>query len=484
MDKIRIDVQAVFREHPFARRILNTLREAEHDAYLIGGVVRDGVQSALGRDVVFPPDDIDIATSASPEQVRKAFPRTPVVDVGEAFGVLVLMAPNGQSYEVATFRVEGDYDGRRPGRVDLVRDLEGDVRRRDLTINGLAAGEDGVVIDLVEGTKDLVERRVRAIGNAKCRFEEDHLRLLRAVRFVCQIDGELDPETEEAIRASASSICSISQERIRDELVRLLETPRAADGIEWLNRLGLLEHIFPELTATQGVEQPAEYHPEGDVFVHTVKAVRMADRFVTDPIVKVAVLLHDIGKPRALQLRSGENMGGHCAIGAKMVRRMGERLRLSREEIARLGFLVKNHMRIAALPDMGRGKQVRFLSTGEHPEAGRLADRYPAFFDLLQLLVADCEASAHRSSGWRPILEETLRIAEHIERVCGMQKARELIDGDVLIRLGEPPGPNLGRILAELHDQILAGEIRSAEAAEEGARRAIARSAQGNKDNA
>jgi len=156
---------------------------------------------------------------------------------------------------------------------------------------------------------------------------------------------------------------------------------------------------------------------------------------------------------------------------------------MSRDEIGRLQNLVKNHMRIAALPEMGRGKQVRFVSTGENRSAIRLRDRYPVFMDLLQVLLADCEASAHRASGWEPILRETTRIADHIETVCSLQEARELIDGDVLIRLGEPPGPRLGAILADLHDRILSGEIRTREEAEEAAHAAIASAGAGKNES-
>ena len=163
-----------------------------------------------------------------------------------------------------------------------------------------------------------------------------------------------------------------------------------------------------------------------------------------------------------------------------MCREIGERLRLSRDEIWRLSFLVKNHMRIAALPEMGRGKQVRFLSAGEQSDGGQLQARYPLFFDLLKVLVADCEASAHRSSGWRPVLQETLQVAEHIDRVCGMRKAREIIDGNVLVELGLSPGPRLGRVLTELHDRILAGEITSREEAIDAARASMDALPEGN----
>jgi len=229
----------------------------------------------------------------------------------------------------------------------------------------------------------------------------------------------------------------------------------------------------------QGVPQPEAYHPEGDVYVHTLLALEVADGFVRDPLVKLAVLLHDVGKPYALERAGGQNMAGHCAVGARMVERIAARLRLSRPEIARLVFLVRNHMRIADLPEMGRGKQVRFVSEGEVPGARSLRERFPLFFDLLRLLVADCEASAHRDLGWAPILRETLRIADHIDRVGSLARARALIDGHALVALGMRPGRELGLVLERLHDRILAGEITSREEALAEARRAVARQSDG-----
>jgi tRNA nucleotidyltransferase/poly(A) polymerase len=471
--EVRIDVGSVFRRHPFAQRILTRLAEAGHEAVLIGGVVRDGVLAAWGESVPFPPEDVDIATSAMPEEIRALFADRPIVGVGEEFGVLVIVAPNGTAYEVATFRVEGEYDGRWPHHVELVRDLAGDVGRRDFTINGLAAGADGRVIDLVDGLADLRDRLIRAIGDPVHRFSEDYLRLLRAVRFVCQIDGRLDASTEAAIKASADRLVEISWERIRDELLRMLESPRAARGLALLDGLGLLPRILPEVDSEKGVPQPEEYHPEGDVFVHTLEALRIADAFVRDPLVKLAVVLHDIGKPEALVRNSGVNMGGHCALGAHQGKRIAQRLRLSRSETNRLVYLIRHHMRIADLPQMGLGKQVRFLTEGESADSRSLKGKYPLFFDLLQLLVSDCEASAHRSSGWAPILRETIRIAEHVERVGDLQRARTLIDGNDLLRLGLRAGPQLGDLLAELHDRILAGEITTREEALGAARRFI-----------
>lgn len=461
----RIDVEEIFACRPFVKEILDRLTEEGHEAVLIGGVVRDGVLAQFDPHVIFPPEDVDIATSALPNEIRCLFPDRPIVGVGEEFGVLVVITPDNREVEVATFRVEGEYDGRWPGEVELVRDLEGDVKRRDLTINGLAATKDGTVIDLVGGVEDLKTRRIRAIGDPQIRFSEDYLRMLRAVRFACQIHGEIDAKTQEAIRQHANKIQSISWERIREELFRLLKTDQTARGIALLDEFDLLEHILPEVTAMKGVPQPEAYHPEGDVYVHTLETVQVADAFVRDPVVKLAVVLHDVGKPYALARSGGANMGGHCAIGARIASTIGQRLRLSRQEIARLCFLIKNHMRIANLPEMGRGKQVRLLSEGEVPEALTLRNRYPRFFELLQVVVADCEASAHRSSGWAPILRETLRVAEHINQVCSLKRARELIDGHALIDMGIPPGPRLGRILEAVHDRILAGEITTREAA-------------------
>ncbi len=457
----RISTDVVYEAHPFAREILLRLQDAGFEAVLIGGVVRDGLQFQLQRDVLFPPKDVDIATSALPQEIRRAFHDRTIIGMGEEFGVLVIVAPDGRTYEVASFRVESEYDGRWPGKVELVRDLETDVRRRDLTINGLAATVDGDVIDLVGGTKDLIAGRVATIGDPGVRFSEDYLRMMRVVRFACRIDGDIDEATAQAVRDHADAIQAISSERVGVELLRILETPRAARGLELLDDLGLLVHILPELSNCHNVPQPEQYHPEGDVFIHTIEAVRIADGFISDPIVKLAIVLHDIGKPVALDRNDGRNMGGHCAIGARMVKEIGRRLRLSKLQTRRLSDLVRHHMRIADFPKMGRGKQVRFLSEGEAPDAASLSARYALFYDLLQVLVADCEASAHRSTGWAPILQETIRVMDHIERICGLRRARGMIDGHDLTDLGVSPGPQLGRILNHVHDRILAGRIVS-----------------------
>ncbi len=466
----QIDVDALFARHPFARVILQRLAAAGHEAVLIGGVVRDGLRALWGEDVVYPPGDVDMATSALPGEIRSLFAGHPIVGVGEEFGVIVIVAPDGRPYELATYRVEGEYDGRWPGRVELVRDLVGDVRRRDLTINGLAATPDGRVIDLVDGVEDLRARRIRSIGDPNLRFGEDYLRMLRAVRFTCQIDGELEESTAKAIAEHGHKLADISGERVRDEVLRMLDTPRAGRGVAILEELGLLEEVLPEVSAEKGVRQPEEYHPEGDVFEHTLAAMRVADAFICDPLVKLAVLLHDVGKPQALERNEGANMGGHCALGARQAKRIAQRLRLSRTDAGRLVYLIRNHMRIADFPEMGRGKQVLFVTEGEALGARRAAERYPRFFELLQVLIADCEASAHRATGWGPILSETLRVILHVERVGNLRRARGLVNGHDLNELGMSDGPEMGRLLGALHDRILAGEISSRAEAIEAAR--------------
>lgn len=452
--------------HPFVGEILERLWTAGHEAVVVGGAVRDAILS-VQTGGAYAPEDVDIATSAPPEEVRKLFPDCKVLTVGEAFGVVVLVAPDGQEYEVATFRTEEGYaDGRRPDRVHFAS-LPADLRRRDFTVNGLAATADGEVIDLVGGLPDLGAGLIRTIGDPCARFSEDYLRMLRAVRFACQLGFQIEGATQAAIRKNAGRIRKISWERIRDELLRILATPRGAEGIELLAELGLLSVTLPEIAALRGVPQPEVYHPEGDVFVHTVAALRVADGAWDDPILKLGILFHDAGKPESLARAGGEHMGGHEVIGAVLAEGAMRRLRFPIRQIEHVKFLVREHMRVGRLAEMGLGKQVRLLAVGEREEASLedLPRRFPTFADLLRLFICDAEASAHRSSAWLPLLSQTVRLMLHVRRVHGMRRARELVRGDDLLAMGEPPGPRLGQVLAEVHERILAGEITTREEA-------------------
>jgi len=471
---MRIDMEKLYAAHPFAREILNRLKGAGHRAVIVGGAVRDALlTSRSGKR--YAPEDVDIATSAPPEEVRRLFPDRKVLTVGESFGVVVVVAPDGRGYEVATFRTEEGYaDGRRPDRVRWGA-LEEDVRRRDFTVNGLAATPEGEVIDLVGGLSDLADRIIRTIGDPERRFSEDYLRMLRAVRFSCQLDFEIEEETRAAIRRHAAKIEEISCERVRDELLRILATPRSHQGILLLSELELLPHVLPEIEALKGVPQSPEYHPEGDVFTHTLLALEVADLLDFDPLVKLAVLFHDVGKPEALARAGGEHMGGHEVVGARITEEALRRLRFPTRQIGRVCFLVSQHMRLGRLPEMGIGKQVRLLSTGEQEEAAQedFVRRFPAFSDLLRLFICDAEASAHRASAWLPLLSHVVRLLTHVRRVQGLRRARQLISGDDLLAMGEPPGPRLGRVLSEVHERILAGEIETRKQALELAERLL-----------
>lgn len=458
---MRLRMDRLLADHPFAGEILRRLEEAGHTVVLVGGVVRDALLAAQ-RGEEFVAQDVDIATSASPEEVRKLFADWHVLSVGQSFGVVVLVAPRGgQQYEVATFRTEDGYsDGRRPDRVEWGT-LEKDVQRRDFTVNGLVATVEGEVLDWVGGIPDLTAGVVRAIGDPAARFAEDRLRMLRAVRFACQLGFTIEGATAAAIRTHAPRITSVSWERIRDELLRILATPRSGEGILLLGDLGLLEPILPEIAALRGVPQPEAYHPEGDVFTHTVAALRVADGLWDDPRLKLAVLYHDVGKPVALARSGGENMGGHCGIGADIAAQALTRLRLPKRDVEWVVHLVREHMRVARLPEMGLGKQVRLLGVGEDERApsGDLPRRYPLFADLLRLVVCDAEASAHRARAWHPLLARTVGLLVHLRRVRGIRYARELFTGDDLLAMGLPPGPQLGEILDRVQERILSGEI-------------------------
>jgi poly(A) polymerase len=270
-----------------ARNIVRRLRDAGHAALFAGGCVRD---SLMGK----APNDFDIATSARPEQVQRLFPRT--VPVGVQFGV-ILVVEQGMEYQVATFRSDGAYlDGRHPKNVTFTT-AEGDARRRDFTINGLFYDPiEERVLDFVGGRKDLERRTLRAIGNPADRFAEDKLRLLRGVRFASTLGFEIEVATWDAVRAGAPAIREVSAERIRDELVKIFSSPHRVRGFDLLDASGLMVEILPEISSLKGCEQPPDFHPEGDVFVHTRLMLSLLPDDVSVPLV-FAVLFHDLGKP-------------------------------------------------------------------------------------------------------------------------------------------------------------------------------------------
>jgi tRNA nucleotidyltransferase/poly(A) polymerase len=426
---------------PGPMQVLAGLRAAGYEALLVGGCVRDHL---LGRK----PKDWDVATSALPEQVEAAFAKT--IPVGKAFGIVTVVPTSGDPVEVATYRTDLPYaDGRRPEGVAFGGARE-DAFRRDFTINGLFLDpETGEIRDYVGGRDDLAARRVRAIGNPRERFAEDHLRMLRAIRFAATLGFEVEPETFAAIREWAPNIRRISAERIRDELFRLLtESRKAGAALQLLRESGLLREILPEIDAMVGVEQPPEFHPEGDVWTHTCL---MLDGMAPNPPLRLAlsVLLHDVGKPPTAEyatLADGSQrwrFERHAAVGAEMARDVLERLRAPNELIDGVSAIVGNHMRLADAPKMRASKLRRLL--GEE-----------TFEDDLELHRLDC-ASSHA----------LLEVYEFLKREKGRYAAEPalpapLVGGRDLIALGYAPGPAFGGILRSLYDRQLEGETDKA----------------------
>src|SRR5437867_7675201 len=317
-----------------ARRILEKLRLHGHEAFFAGGWVRDFLMRRK-------PKDIDIATSALPEDVLRIFPNA--VAIGASFGV-VQVRLYGRAYEVATFRTEGPYlDGRHPSAVKFSGPKQ-DALRRDFTINGLFYDPLAKrVIDYVHGNTDIQRKTIRTIGNPKERFAEDKLRMLRAVRFACSLSFVIDPGTWEAIKGLAADIRQVSWERIRDEVLKIITGPNAGRGLDLLQESGLLSQILPEIEAMRGVAQPPEYHPEGDVYVHTRMMLEMLQK--PSPVLALAALLHDVGKPPTFSVKARIRFDGHVEVGARMAEEICRRLRLSNEETEQVVDLVLNHLR-------------------------------------------------------------------------------------------------------------------------------------------
>ena len=422
---------------PFATLdILRTLRENGHEAFLVGGGVRDLL---LGRE----PKDWDIATDAFPDRIEALFPKT--IPLGKAFGIIVVAPDEGSPVEVATYRVDSPYaDGRRPESVGFTNARE-DALRRDFTINALFLDPTtGEIRDYVAGRADLDARLIRAIGDPAVRFAEDHLRMLRAIRFAATLGFAIEPATFAAIQKLAPQIRRISAERIRDELFRLLtESQKAGAALQLLRESGLLEEILPEIDAMVGVEQPPEFHPEGDVFTHTRL---MLDALPPNPPLRLAlsVLLHDVGKPPTAALVTLPDgtprwrFENHASVGADMARAILERLRAPNALVDDVGAIVGNHMRLADAPKMRAPKLRRLLGA-------------PTFDDDLELHRLDCLSSHALLDIYDFLKSEKEKFAA--EPVL----PPPLVTGRDLIARGHVPGPHFSTILQDAYDRQLEG---------------------------
>src|SRR5881296_2294061 len=415
-----------------ARKIVERLRGEGHIAYFAGGCVRDIVRRVT-------PKDYDVATSATPETVQKLFPRTHAV--GAHFGVIIVLE-NGFQFEVATFRSDDAYiDGRHPTAVHFSSPEE-DARRRDFTINGMfydPVAEE--VIDLVGGRADIAAKLVRAIGDPAQRFAEDRLRMLRAVRFATVLDYEIDKQTWDALVANASSINQISAERIRDELVRIFLSPNRVRGWDLVDSSGLMRAILPELEAMKGVLQPEQFHPEGDVFVHTRLMLQLLPEKVSVPLL-FAVLFHDVAKPVTATV---DNTGrirfnDHDRIGAQMTEAIMRRLRFSGAEIEAAVEMVRQHMVFKDVPNMRVAKLKRFMARA-------------TFNEELELHRVDCQSSHRMMDNYEFLLSKREEFAN--EPII----PPPLVRGDDLIALGMKPGPKFGEILEAVQTRQLEGAL-------------------------
>jgi poly(A) polymerase len=430
----------------FAISIVRTLRDCGHKAYLVGGCVRDLL---LGRK----PADYDVTTDATPDEVMRIFPET--YAVGAQFGVVLVPLPKSlvskdenNVVEVATFRSDIGYsDGRHPDRVVFSKDPREDVERRDFTINGLLLGPlTNEVLDFVGGRKDLDARIIRAIGDPERRFAEDKLRMLRAVRFAARFGYAIEPATFEAIRKLASQINQVSRERVRDELSKMLTEGRARQAFLLLDETGLLREVLPEIVAMKGVEQPPQFHPEGDVFVHTLL---LLDKLPHPCPVTLAwgALLHDVGKPATFRIAPDRiRFDGHVDVGVKIAEDICRRLRFSNDDTEQILALVDNHMRFAHVQQMKESTFKRFV-------------RMPRFDEHLQLHRLDCEASHCNLASYNFTREKIASMPREI-----MQPAL-LINGDDLIVLGYKPGPQFKKILSAVEDGQLEGRLHGREEA-------------------
>ncbi len=426
-----------------ANSICGTLRGSGYQALLVGGCVRDLL---LGRE----PADYDVTTDATPEQAMALFPES--VAVGAQFGV-ILIPRDGLKVEVATFRSDVGYsDGRHPDSVVYSKTPQEDVQRRDFTINGLLMRHDsGEVLDYVGGQADLKAKIIRAIGEPGGRFMEDKLRMMRAVRFAARFGFEIEAETFRAIRRHVAGIHQVSPERLREELTKMLTEGAARQAFELLDETGLLQQVLPEIGAMKGVEQPPQYHPEGDVWIHTRMMLEGLPAG-TSATLAWGILLHDVGKPPTFQ--SAEQTGdrirfnNHVEVGVRMAEAICKRLRFSNEDTEQILALVANHMKFGAVAEMRASTLKKFV-------------RLPRFEEHLALHRLDC-LSSHRHLESYDFIQRFLEVTPP-EQV----RPERLLTGDDLQAMGFEPSPLFSKILQALEDSQLEGQIRTRREAEQ-----------------
>jgi len=418
-----------------AKFIINELILNGHEAFIVGGAVRD---LCMGIE----PNEFDISTCARPDEIEKIFKRTK--PVGQSFGVMLVIVDD-LFFEVATFREDMEYkDGRHPVDVKYTKSAQIDVQRRDFTINGLLLNPlNFEVTDFCDGLKDISNKLLRTIGDPKKRFEEDNLRILRAVRFLNKYDLKIEEETEREIINMSDKIQNVSIERVREEFVKIITNKNPGNGISLLSNYGLMEHIIPEIELLRGVDQPLEFHPEGDVFIHTCLVLeKLQGDGALEIVLALGALLHDIGKPKTYTKTDRIRFNRHEYVGALMAERICKRLKFSNKQVREVKALVSEHMKFGNIKDMKKSTFKRFISIDN--------------FDLhLKLHKADCLAS----HGDLSLLDFTNNKIEELSNEP--IKPKPIITGDDLINLGLNPGPEFKVILSRVFDEQLEGNISS-----------------------
>lgn len=420
-----------------ARHLVTQLRNAGHKAFCVGGCTRDMIMD-------IPPREYDITTSATPDEVSKIFSHT--IPVGVSFGVILVLIGHYR-FEVATFRKDEGYsDSRHPDVVTYSTEEEEDVLRRDFTINGMLydpiAGE---AIDFVGGMDDIRDGIIRTIGVPYRRFDEDKLRLMRAVRFASRYGFRIEEETYSALTEHASGIVLVSGERIRDELLKIITQKNPGAGLELLRVSGLLRHILPEVEVMYGVEQPPEFHPEGDVFTHTCLVLDMIYENtggLASPELAMAGLLHDVGKPPTFSVSDRIRFNGHDKLGADMSREICRRLKFSNRQIELIYELIRDHLKFKDVFHMKKSTLKRFIGQ-------------PDFEEHMILHLADCLASHGSTEAYEFVMNKFDEFKD--EEI----KPEPLLGGRDLIEMGYKPGPIFTEILNFVEEAQLEGEISS-----------------------
>ena len=422
-----------------ATHVIRTLRSHGHQALLAGGCVRDFL---LGKE----PKDYDVATSATPQQVVELFPGA--LTVGAHFGVVIVKHDHHQ-IEVATFRTDGSYkDGRRPESVTFAT-AEEDAQRRDFTVNGLFRDpEEDRIIDYVNGQEDIAAKLLRAIGDPSQRFAEDRLRLLRAIRFATVLGFEIEPATWQAVCDHAEAITTVSAERIRDELIKIFLHPNRLRGFDLLMDSGLMEHVLPEILVLKGVEQPPQWHPEGDVFIHTRLMLSLLPEHVSLPLV-LSVLLHDIAKPATFTVDEGTGrirFNGHDKLGAEMTGDILRRLKFPNDVIEPTQVAVEHHMAFKDVKKMRNSTLKRMMAR-------------PTWEDEMALHRVDCLGSNGLLDNYEFMKEK----AEEFSQAPLIPQT--LINGRDLIELGWQAGKKMGEALTAVQNAQLEGQVSTREEA-------------------